>query len=228
MIEDPPLLTVKAVKRPPRALVEALAGAQTGHLVDCMAGRGALSHRIKPLDAKNAVFCGPALTAFAYPADNLAVFAALAEAEPGDVIVVAHDAFEHTALVGDLLCGMLKNKGVAGLVTDGMVRDVAGIVATGLPVFCAGVTPNSPAKTGPGTVGLPVTLGGVTVKSGDIVVSDADGVVVVPQARAAEVVETLKAVRAAEAALEVKVKGGLTLPDWLKEMMVSPKVKRVN
>lgn len=226
MIEDPPLLTIKRVSRPTADLLKGFVGVQTGHLVDCMEGRGALHHSIKPVDPARAVFCGPAITAHAYPADNLAVFGALMEAEAGDVIIVANDGWDRTALVGDLVCGMMKNKGVAALVTDGLVRDVAGIQPTGLPTFAAGVSPNSPAKAGPGTVGFPVTVGGVPVSSGDIIVGDADGVVVVPRARAEEVLATLAKVRAAEAAAEAKVKAGAVMMDAVAAMLSGSRVKR--
>src|ERR671916_54030 len=98
-------------------------------------------------------------------------------ARRGDVAVAANDAYRTTAVVGDLVIGMMRNKGVAAFVTDGLARDKAGILATGLPVFCAGVVPTSPATNGPGTVGAPITCGGVHVRPGDVVVGDADGVV---------------------------------------------------
>jgi regulator of RNase E activity RraA len=66
------------------------------------------------------------------------MFCALSEAEPGDVIVVANDSYTLTAVFGDIAAGMMRNKGVAAFVTDGLARDKAGIVATGLPVFCRG------------------------------------------------------------------------------------------
>ena len=181
MIENPPLLQVRRrFVRPPPAEVAAFAGLPTGFVVDALGGGGGLDGRIKPISAATA-FCGVALTCDAGPADNLAAFGALSLAEPGDVIVCAAAGYERTAVTGDLLLGMMKNRGVAGFVTDGHVRDIAGIRAVGLPCFAAGVTPNSPARNGPGTVGLPVVVGGVTVAAGDIVVGDEDGVVVVPR-----------------------------------------------
>src|SRR6266536_3875954 len=109
MLHNPPLLTInRGHRRPEKALVEAFRGAQTSHLCDAMDGRGALDYRIKPLDPGNAVFVGPALTAYAYPADSVGMFGALAEAAPGDVLVVACDGFTGTAVVGDLAAGMMK------------------------------------------------------------------------------------------------------------------------
>jgi 4-hydroxy-4-methyl-2-oxoglutarate aldolase len=189
-----------------------------------MEGRGAVDWQIKPVDPGNGVFCGPALTAWAYPADIAAMFGALAEAQPGDVIMLACDGFTATAVIGDLAAGMMKNKGVAAFVTDGLARDRAGIIATGLPLFAKGIVPNSPALNGPGTVGAPVVLGGVHVCPGDIIVGDADGVVVVPQARAREVLETLGRIRTAEAAMEAQVKAGLTLSGKAEAMVAAARI----
>lgn len=214
MLDNPPLLTIhRTTRRPDPALVARFSGAQTSHLVDAMDGRGALDWRIKPLDPACASFAGPALTAFAYPADVLALFGALQEAQPGDVIVLANDGFTRTAVIGDLAAGLLRNKGVAAFVTDGLARDRAGCVATGLPLFCQGIVPNSPAMNGPGVVGAPITLGGVPVRPGDVIVGDADGVVVVPQERLEIVLERLARVQAAEARTEALVRGGATMLD---------------
>jgi 4-hydroxy-4-methyl-2-oxoglutarate aldolase len=216
MIEDPPLLTVRRrFPRPDQADVAAFAGVPTSFITDALGGRGALDARIKPITGA-ATFCGVALPCEAGPADNLAIFGALDAAEPGDVVLCATDGFDKTATIGDHLLGMMKNRGVAAFVTDGLVRDIAGLRAVGLPCFAAGVTPNSPVRNGPGTVGLPIVVGGLAVGPGDIVVGDEDGVVVVPLAHIAETLARLAAVKAAEAALEAKVKSGLGTPDFIK------------
>ena len=100
--------------------------------------------------------------------------------------------------------------------TDGCVRDLPGIRMVGLPCYCVGVTPNSPARSGPGTVGFDITLGGHPVASGDVVVADADGVVVVPKARLHEVIARLPAIRKAEAEMDQSVRDGLRLPVFRK------------
>jgi 4-hydroxy-4-methyl-2-oxoglutarate aldolase len=228
MIEDPPLLTVRRrFARPARAQLDAFAGVPTGFVADAMNGRGALDARIKPIGRTPASFHGVAITCHAGPADNLALFGALAYGEPGDVMVCATDGFAETAVTGDLLLGMARNRGLAGFVTDGMVRDVPGIEAVGLPCFAAGVTPNSPARNGPGTVGMPVVVGGVAVGPGDVVVGDGDGIVVVPFASIDAVVERLVAVKAAEAALDAKVRGGLQLPDFIRSMIDAGRFREV-
>ena len=228
MIDEAPLLTIRRrFQRPDAAKVALFAGLQTGYVVDALGGRGALDGRIKPLgDAKS--FCGVAVPCHAGPADNLAAFGALDVAQAGDVIVCATDAFEATAITGDLLLGMMKNRGVVAFVTDGFVRDLIGIRAVGLPCFAAGLTPNSPARNGPGSVGLPIVLGGAAVGPGDIVLGDEDGVVVVPFARIDEAIARLQAVRAAEAALDAKVKAGLQVPDFIRALIDGGKFREVD
>jgi 4-hydroxy-4-methyl-2-oxoglutarate aldolase len=227
MIEDPPLLTLRGdFPRPPPGHLEALTGVQTGFVADAMGGRGGIDHRIKPIVPLTAPLLGTAMTCHCGPADNLALFGALASAQPGDILVAATDGFTGTAVTGDLLLGMARNRGLAGLVTDGLARDLAGIIAVGLPVFCAGLTPNSPARNGPGTVGLGVVLGGVRIESGDILVGDSDGVMVIPRGEAAAVIARLAAVRAAEAALEAEVRAGLGVPDFISSLLASGRVIR--
>jgi 4-hydroxy-4-methyl-2-oxoglutarate aldolase len=216
VIENQPVLTIhRGHRRPAAALIEAFRGTQTSHLVDAMEGRGAVDWRIKPLDSANAVFVGPALTCHSYPADFFGVAGAAMEAEAGDVIMCNNEYYTGTAVIGDLAAAALRNKGVAAFVTDGLARDRAGIIASGLPVFAMGIVPNSPASIGPGQVGAPVVLGGVPVCSGDIVVGDADGVVVVPLAQAQSVLARLRTVQAAEKSAEEAVRGGATsMPTW--------------
>jgi 4-hydroxy-4-methyl-2-oxoglutarate aldolase len=228
MIDDPPLLTIRRnFPRPSPADVAAFAGLPTSFVVDAMGGSGGFDGRIKPIgDAKS--FCGVALPCYAGPADNLAVFGALSIANPGDVVLAASDSHEHAAVTGDLLLGMLKNRGASAFVTDGFVRDIAGIRDVGLPCFAAGVTPNSPARNGPGSVGLPIVIGGVAVSAGDIVLGDEDGVVVVPLSQISATISRLPAVRAAESALDAKVKAGLGVPDFIQKLIDARRFREID
>jgi 4-hydroxy-4-methyl-2-oxoglutarate aldolase len=229
MIGDPPVLIMRRnFKRPDKKVVAAFAGVPTGHVVDAMGGRGALDYRIKSVVPVKGVMVGVAVTSDNGPADNLALFGSLSIAQAGDVLVAGTEAFMVTAVTGDLLLGMAKNRGVIGFVTDGVVRDLPGILGVGMPTYCAGITPNSPVKNGPGTVGLPVVVGGVTVESGDIVIGDQDGVVIVPQARAEAVLASLEGVRAAEAKMEGQVKAGMLLPDSVKAILASGRVQEID
>jgi 4-hydroxy-4-methyl-2-oxoglutarate aldolase len=157
--------------------------------------------------------------------DNLAIVASLALLQQGDVIVAATDAHDVLAVVGRRVSGMARNRGAAAVVTDGLARDTPGIRASGVPVFCRGITPNSATASGPGTVGQPVVIGGVAVQSGDIVVGDSDGVVIVPLSRVDEVLIRLEAVRAREADLAAKLAAGLGVPRRVTELLDSPRVR---
>lgn len=227
MIDEPPLLRLRRhFPRPDAALLAGFQGVPTGHLVDAMGGAGCLDYRIKPLG--DAPLLGVAVTCHAGPSDNLAVMGALSVARAGDVIVAASEGFTGAAVIGDLILGMARNRGLAGFVTDGLVRDLAGILGVGLPVFCAGLTANSPARSGPGTAGLPIVCGGVKVDSGDIIAGDRDGVVVVPRDMAARVLAKLEDVRAAETRMEARVRGGLDIPDWFVALHASGRVQEID
>src|SRR5271167_1838543 len=165
MIEEPPPIVFAAVERPPAELVERFRGAPTSFIVDAMGGAGALDWRIKPIVGDRLL--GVALTCDCGPNDNLALIAAVAEAEPGDVLVAATGGFVGAAVTGDLLIGVARNRGVVGFLTDGVVRDLDELEALNLPIFAMGVSPNSPGKRGPGAVGLPIVCGGAAIASGD-------------------------------------------------------------
>jgi 4-hydroxy-4-methyl-2-oxoglutarate aldolase len=228
MITDPPQLKIRrGFKRPQTELLSGFAGVPTGYLVDAMGGRGCIDYRIKPLVQSEKVMVGVAVTCHAGPADNLALFGALHAARKGDILVAATDAFTGTAVTGDLLLGMARNRGIVGFVTDGLIRDLIGVLGVGLPVYCAGITANSPARNGPGTVGLPIVIGDVVIHSGDIVVGDRDGVVIVPLDQAQGVLNKLKDVKAAEAGLEAKVKAGLEIPDFVEAIIASDRVEEI-
>ena len=210
-------LTVKRnFQRAAQELVKNFRNLPTGNVCDAQGRVGALDYRIKPV-SETTQFCGTALTVDSGPRDNLAAWAALDIAKAGDVILIATGGHLNSSVAGDLYVGMAKNAGVAAIVTDGVVRDLPGIDAVGIPVFARGICPNSPWKNGPGSVGLPIVIGGVAVNAGDIVVGDQDGVVIVPYQKAATVAEALAAVLDKEKNMEAAVKAGLTVPAWLKE-----------
>jgi 4-hydroxy-4-methyl-2-oxoglutarate aldolase len=225
MIGDPPVVTLRrGFTRPDRAQLAAFAGVPTGFMVDAQNGQGAVDYRIKPLWPEVS-FAATAVTVDCGPRDNLGLFVAIEVAEPGDVIMLATGAYEGTSVLGDHVAAMARNKGVVALVTDGLVRDVEGLLQVGLPVYCRGVSPNSPYKSGPCEVGTSITLGGVTVVSGDLVVGDRDGVVVVPQARIDEVAAALQAVHAKEHEMGAAIEAGLTTPDWVSELLRSSRTR---
>ena len=107
------------------------------------------------------------------------------------------------------------------------MRDHAGLVHVGLPAWCTGLTPASPFTKGPATVGLPINIGGQTIESGDVIVADRDGVVVVPHKKIDLVINRLSQVVDLECSLDAEVRGGLKIPDTVKEMILDDNVKFV-
>lgn len=229
MIKDPPLLRARReFARPAAELAAAFRDVPCGFIVDAQQGRGALDRAIKPVFPNHPGMdrCwGTAITCACGPDDNLGLAAAITLAKPGDVIVCATEGFTHGAVCGDLMAGIARNKGIAALVTDGMVRDGVGLRDMGLPVFARGITPNSCVRSGPASVGLPVVVGGRAVSSGDLVVADEDGVVTIPLADLATVRAKLVEVMAAEADMLAKVKGGLTNLGWMDELLRTDRVE---
>jgi 4-hydroxy-4-methyl-2-oxoglutarate aldolase len=208
MIGDPSRLVIKRrFARLTAAQLAPFRERSTSFVVDAMNGRGALDHRIKPLDLRSR-FAGSALTARAGARDNLAAVAALDLVEPRDVLVIATQGFTGTATLGDNMARIAKLRGAVAVVTDGMARDADEIVALGIPCFCQGVTPNSAFPSGPGEVGLPLAMGEVTVAAGDLVIGDRDGVVVVPRADLEAVTARLEQVAAKEAELHARIAAG--------------------
>lgn len=227
MAATPAALTVRrGFPRIAPATLARLAGVSTGWVVDGNGRRGAIDWKVRPLtEAKR--FAGSALTVHSRARDNLAPYAALAHARPGDVLVVASDNYEEASVVGDVLLGMARNAGVVALITDGMVRDIDGLNAVGIPVFARGLSPNSPFKDGPGTIGLPVTLGGVIVNAGDLVVGDQDGIVVVARADVDSVLAEVEAVAAKEKTMDQWVRDGVKVPPWLEATLAAKGVRYV-
>ena len=217
MIENPPLIQIKKSSSRNRPSIKQLAkfkNVPTGFVCDALSGYAALDTNIKPLlvPGKNVEhIAGPALTVFSGAADVLGMSIALSEIQPGDIVVNGVSGFQGTAAVGDRIAGMIKNNGGIGLITDGPMRDLEGIIETGLSCFCTGLNPNSPYNSGPAKIGYPTEIGGKTIHSGDIIVADADGVTVVPFNKIDEVIEKLDKIIELENAMDEKVKNGLKI-----------------
>ena len=229
MIEEPALITIKKTRqRPSQEQIDAFRGVSTGFVVDALFGAGALDGSIQPIGGGRDVDCtvaGPALTADSGPADVLATQAALNFIQPGDVLVCAFGAHQGCASVGDSIMGMIANNGGAGFVSDGPARDYAGIVEVGLPVWCTGLPPASPFSSGPGKIGFAIQIGGQQVESGDMIIADRDGVVVVQFDRIDDCIAQLDRVREAEAIRDQAVANGLKIPDQIAEILKSDRVK---
>ena len=230
MIENPPLIQIKkksSRKKPSQEQIDGFKNIPTGFICDALNGYAALDPSIKPLSIpgkKVKQIVGPALTVFSGAADVLGMAIALSEIQPGDIVVNGVSGFQGTAAVGDRIAGMIKNNGGIGLVTDGPMRDLDGIIETGLDCFCTGLNPNSPFNSGPAKIGFPMNIGGTTVSSGDIIVADSDGVTVVPFDKIDEVLKKLDRIIEVESAMDKQVSEGLKISqkalDYLKSDQV--------
>jgi 4-hydroxy-4-methyl-2-oxoglutarate aldolase len=202
---DPKLLAA-AAEAGVADLHEAL-GAVTGRML-------LMDPRMRPLDIKMRV-AGPAVTAFNYPGDNLMMHQALYLAEKGQVLVMANGGGHQGALWGELAGHYAQHKGVAGLVADAAVRDSAQLVEIGFPTWSSAIHASHPEKRGPGAVNVPVVVGGVIVNPGDIVVGDADGVLVIPPEHLAHAVAGAQERKAKEDGVRAKLAAGATLYEIL-------------
>lgn len=175
---------IRVIERVSPEVVAQASGYASSILADVAGRRGALHGRIQGL-APSMRFAGPAVTVEVRPGDNLMIHAALALVQPGDVIVVDGKGDLSSALMGEIMSHQAMALGVAAVVIDGAVRDSQAIRDMGFPMFAAGLNPNGPTKAVSGRVNHPVSVGGVSVQPGDLVVGDADGVTVIEREKAA-------------------------------------------
>jgi regulator of RNase E activity RraA len=184
-------------------------------LADVAGRRGALDGRIAPL-ARSMRLAGPAFTIEVRPGDNLMIHAAIAMAQPGDILVVDGKGDRTCALMGAIMMTACKTVGLGGVVLDGSHRDSEALLTLGFPVYSVGANPNGPSKAVPGRINFPITCGGVSVRPGDLVIGDGDGVVVVER----ELAESLLPLAAKKVADErariadIAARRNLT-PKWL-------------
>jgi len=170
----------------PKALVEAFAKLPVANVSDSMSRMTAAGARIRPMHGSGGM-AGVALTVKARPGDNLMLHKALDMAQPGDVIVVDAGGDTTNALFGEMMLAYAIKRGVAGLVFNGAIRDADAIREINHPVFAAGVTHRGPYKDGPGEINVPVSIDGMVVHPGEIVIGDGDGVLCIGIAEAEEV-----------------------------------------
>lgn len=195
-------------------MIEQFRGLASANISDVQGRQNTFDARIKPIYAPMEPLCGPAFTVKARPGDNLLATKAIHMAQPGDVIVISGSYDMALSVWGGVMSAMARKKGIAGVLTDGLVRDVAETRAAGLPVFSIGLTPVGPTKEGVGQMGLPMACGGVLVNPGDIIVGDEDGAVVVRQEEAEEVLARVRARMALEQQwFEAIARGEIILED---------------
>lgn len=207
--------------RPDPDLMHRLAGIPVANVDDVMQRIYAVDSGIHPLT--DHALCGPALTVRVPAGDNLFVHAAMDMIAPGDVLVIAGAGGTDRALLGELMLSYLATKDIGGVLVDGMVRDIDYIRGEcPFPVYARGTSPNGPYKNGPGEINFPVAFGGTPVSPGDVVLGDADGLVIVPQADLEMIIPHVASIQEKEAAIisEIEIARSYDRP-WVAAQMES-------
>jgi RraA family protein len=210
-----------APERISAAIIEELGAQAVSHLSDSMGRTQTAASAIRPMHSGKTRLYGPALTVRVAPGDHLMVQKALDLAEPGDVIVVDAGGLLEVAMIGDIMTTYATERGIAGFVIDGAIRDAADIAARDLPVFARGVTPRGPSRLGSGEIHVTVAVGGMVVQPGDIIVGDADGVVSVPRVDAEEVLAAARVLRSKEETTFRAIAEGNLDRRWIDETLLA-------
>ncbi|GAA1959968.1 4-carboxy-4-hydroxy-2-oxoadipate aldolase/oxaloacetate decarboxylase [Microbacterium deminutum] len=198
---------VTEIVRADPAVVDALAEFGSATVHEALGRIGYAGARIRPIQQGTAV-AGSAVTVLTAPGDNLMVHAAIEQAQAGDIIVVVPVADSAYGYIGELMATQMQARGVRAYVTSGGVRDTGELRTMGFPVWTVHVSSEGTVKDTPGSVNVPVILGGVVVNAGDVIVADDDGVTVVPRERAAEALEASRTRAAKEAANRARYEAG--------------------
>jgi 4-hydroxy-4-methyl-2-oxoglutarate aldolase len=183
------------VTDPPRACIErvdklAEYGVATVH--EALGRTGFLGPKLRPVHLGSRIG-GTAVTVLSWPGDNLMIHAAIEQCRPGDLLVVTTTSPSSDGMFGDLFATALQTRGVRGLVTEAGVRDVAELDAMGFPVWSTAVSAQGTVKATAGAVNIPITIGGQTIRPGDAVLADDDGVMVVPRGDVDRAIEAAQA-----------------------------------
>jgi 4-hydroxy-4-methyl-2-oxoglutarate aldolase len=193
-------------------LLERLRQVPVANVSDVRNSFGALDPAIRPVVPG---LCGPAVTVKCYPGSIITVHKALYEARPGDVLVVDGEGDMGGALFGELMAIAARTKGLAGVIIDGPVRDVRELQELGLPIYARGFNPRVATNRRVGQVGVPVSVGGVVINPGDILLGDADGLIAIPAAELEATVVASENKSLAEDAIAGRIRAGETLIDIL-------------
>ncbi|SDM43803.1 RraA family protein [Polaromonas sp. JS666] len=197
------------------AALDALRGLPSSVIGDVMGGRLVGTTALRPVNRSLVSCCGNAFTVRVRAGDNLLIHKALDMLRAGDVLVVDGEGDISRALVGEIMMTTARMRGAAAFVMDGAIRDVDAFEAQRFPCWARGVSLRGPYKDGPGSINVPVAVGGMRVQPGDVIVGDSDGLVAVPVALAAEVAEKARAKVRDEQATIAAILAGTYSSAWV-------------
>jgi len=203
-----------------RAAVEKFRGLPVANVSDVMSRMYAGGAALRPMHDGTAL-AGAALTVRCRPGDNLLVHKALDMAVPGDVIVVDAGGDLTNAIIGEIMVSYAQTRGVAGIVIHGAIRDVGTISRGSFPVYACGVTHRGPYKDGPGEINVPVSLGGMVVEPGDLILADEDGLLCVPFHQVDEVHQAASEKHATEEKMLADIAAGKLDTRWIDARLKS-------
>ncbi|KQP13264.1 RraA family protein [Pseudorhodoferax sp. Leaf267] len=180
------------------ALLARYQGFQVANVSDAMS-RTTGTSALRPFHQRSGAMAGRALTVRTRPGDNLLVHQAIDTCQSGDVIVVDAGGVGPNAIIGEIMLALLIARGAAGIVIDGLIRDSDTIAQHTLPVYARGVSHRGPYKDGPGELHVPVSIDGMVVRPGDIVIGDGDGLLAIAPEEAEDIAARVEAIQRVEA-----------------------------
>lgn len=215
---------------PDKELVERFKKLPAANVADTMGRSCALSSQIRLIgNPKEPIMAGAALTVKARPGDNLMLHKALDMAGEGDVIIVSNEGDRTQSLMGEIMAVYAHHcRNVEGIVLDGPIRDIEELSQMDMFLYATGSTPGGPYKEGPGEVNVPISVGNIAVKPGDIVLGDRDGVIIIPRADAAAIIDAAEKYAAMDAGKVEAAKNGTSKRQWVEETLIKKNVEIID
>lgn len=213
-----------------QSLLEGFSKIPAANIADCMGRSCALDPRIKLLSSpKQAITVGVALTVKSRAGDNLMLHKALNMSQPGDVIIASNEGgVSNRSLMGEIMFTFAEYKKVTGIILDGPIRDIDSASQMNMPIYGTGTTPGGPYKEGPGEINVPISCGGISVNPGDIVVMDADGIIIIPLADAPAVLAEAQKFQLQDAAKVVAAANGTAKREWIDKKLLENDVEIID
>ncbi|PWU67388.1 RraA family protein [Gracilibacillus dipsosauri] len=190
----------------------------TPHVSDNMSRMFSGGTKLKPYCMLGKLL-GAALTVKTRPGDNLMVHKAIDLAEPGDVLVVDAGGDTTNAIVGEIMMKLSIKKGIKGFVINGAIRDSSAFWNGDFPVYARGVTHRGPYKDGPGEINVPISIDGMVIQPGDLVLGDEDGVIAIPQTLTLDILEHIKSQEKNELEIFQAIENGSVDRTWVDAIL---------